>query len=412
MRTKLFLHIALLLLVPLLLTGCWNKRELNEIAIVIAVGIDKVAETNDFQVTFQVMNPTAIASGVTGGEGGSNTPITTYTETDKSIFEAIRKVSKKVPRQLYFSHMQVLVIGEELAEEGINEIFDFFDRSSQIRLTTKVVVARETDAASMLKILTPIDKVPGESMAKKIEITEKSWSETINTEIYDVIKAMVNIGREPIISGAKIIGNPAEGENKSNLEQAVPQGLIEIDGVALFKEGKLKRWVEGNQIRGIVWVQDKMQGTIMAVDCRESTDAIGIEVFRSKTNVTAKVQGGKPSFEIEVRQEGSIGEVRCPIDLTKKESITKIEEDWKEATKKEIEEAVSIAQSEQSDILGFGEVVKRQYPKAWKELKNEWDKNFAESQVDVKVDAFIRRPAMRTKSYLSEIKNEGEQKGG
>ncbi|WP_438825729.1 hypothetical protein [Niallia taxi] len=45
-----------------LLSGCWNERELNELAIVMAMGVDKMEKTNNYQVAFQVVNPGAIAS--------------------------------------------------------------------------------------------------------------------------------------------------------------------------------------------------------------------------------------------------------------------------------------------------------------------------------------------------------------
>jgi spore germination protein KC len=62
---------------------------------------------------------------------------------------------------------------------------------------------------------------------------------------------------------------------------------------------------------------------------------------------------------------------------------------------------VKVAQSEQSDIFGFGEAVHRTNAKAWEKMEKEWGKMFAESKVDVTVDAFLRRTGMRLKSYLS-----------
>jgi spore germination protein KC len=55
-----------------LLSGCWNQRELNKIAIVMAMGVDKVEQTDNYRVSFQVVNPGAVASGQTGwGDAGN-----------------------------------------------------------------------------------------------------------------------------------------------------------------------------------------------------------------------------------------------------------------------------------------------------------------------------------------------------
>ena len=405
MKTKWVILTVLLFGIVLLMAGCWNSRELNKLAIVMAMGIDKVEQTNEYKVSFQVVNPGAVAPGATGGGAGANAAsAAVFTGVGKNLFEAIRKTSQKVPRQLFFSHMQLLVIGEAVAKEGIQEVFDFFDRGHEARLTTKVLVTRDVEAGAMLKILTPLESIPANAHTRKVELSEKLWSGNVNNEIDDVIKALVVVGREPIISGAKIVGNPKEGKKKSNMEQTDPQALVEIKGVALFKEGKLKRWVDGNEIRGILQVQNKMKSTIMNIDCKDEKDAIGIEVIRSKTDVTAEVQAGRPVIHIDIRQEGNVGEVRCPIDLTKQEEITKLEKEWIRETKREVIKAVEIAQSEKSDIFGFGEAVKRADPKTWEKMRKEWSKTFAVSKVDVKVDAFIRRPGMRTKPYLSDLK--------
>jgi spore germination protein KC len=394
MKAKWIIRTFLLLWMVLLLTGCWNRRELNQMAIVMAMGVDKVEETGDYRVTFQVVNPGAVAPGTTGG-GGNGTPVTIFSGTEKNLFKAVRKTSQKVPRQLFFSHMQVLVIGETIAKEGIQDLFDFFERNPETRLTTKVLVTRDVEAESVLKILTPVEKIPANGITRQMELTEKVWAENVNIEMVDVVKGLVSEGGEPVISGVKIVGKLEEGNKKSNLEQTDPVALAEIKGVALFKEGKLRSWLDGDKVRGVLWIQNKIESSVITTDCKDEKEAISIEIVRAKTGVTAEVLAEKPIIHINIRQEGYVGEVTCPIDLTKKEEIAKLEKEWERETQKQVMEAVKAAQSEKSDIFGFGEAVNRANPKAWEKMKKEWNKTFAEIEVEVKVDAFIRLPGKR-----------------
>ncbi|MBH9787576.1 Ger(x)C family spore germination protein, partial [Clostridioides difficile] len=46
--------ICLLCILTLLLSGCWSKRELNELAIVVALGIDKIDE--EYEITVQIVD--------------------------------------------------------------------------------------------------------------------------------------------------------------------------------------------------------------------------------------------------------------------------------------------------------------------------------------------------------------------
>ncbi len=401
MKAKWSILIVLFLCIVPLLTGCWNRRELKDLSFVAAMGVDIIPKTNKYKVSFQIVNPGTVATGVAGGGSQIATPVTVYTGTGENLFGAIRKTSQKVPRQLFFAHLQLLVIGESLAKQGIQDLFDFFERSHEIRLTTMVFVARGSEAESIVRVLAPFDKIPANDIAGKIKTTSKVWSENIKVEIDDVINPLISAG-EPIISGVKIIGDPEVGSKSSNLQQTNLTTRVDITGIALFKNGKLKRWLNGDEGRGALWIRNEMKSTVVDLDCKDKKDAIGIEIVRSQTKVNVKVQNRTPVFHIYIREEGSVSEVRCPMDLSKVEEITKLEKQWALKTKKEVMKAVKIAQSEESDIFGFGEAVNRANPKAWKKMKKKWGKTFAESKVDVKVDAFIRRSGMRIKPYLSE----------
>jgi spore germination protein KC len=93
-KTMIILLVAVL---PLLsLSGCWNRQEVTDIAIIVALGIDK-NEEDDFLVSVQVLNPGEVASSV-GGGSGYDSPVTTYSADGKLLFEAMNKLTKQVPR--------------------------------------------------------------------------------------------------------------------------------------------------------------------------------------------------------------------------------------------------------------------------------------------------------------------------
>ncbi|MCM3726518.1 Ger(x)C family spore germination protein [Neobacillus cucumis] len=399
MKVKGAILTVLLVVMVALLSGCWNQRELNKIAIVMAMGVDKVEQTDNYRVSFQVVNPGAVASGLTGG-GAGEMPVTVFTSTGRTLLEAIRKSSQRVPRELFFSHMQLLVIGEDLAKSGVTELFDYFDRGHEVRLTTKVIVTRGTKAESILKILTPIEKIPANGLAGEMDMSEKLWSENINNTIDDVIKTFVTEGKNPIISGAAIIGNTKEGYKKT--EQSSPPTLMETRGVAIFKDGKLSRWVDGHAARGILLVQNKVKSTLVVLKPTGNKE-VDIEILRSLTDVSTEIKAGIPLIHIRIRQEGRLGGITYPLDLSKSKELVKLQKEWSKVTNKEVKEAVKVAQSAKSDIFGIGEGMKRSNPKEWEGLKKEWNETFAKAKVYVTVDSIIRRTGMRTKPYLSDL---------
>lgn len=67
--------------------------------------------------------------------------------------------------------------------------------------------------------------------------------------------------------------------------------------------------------------------------------------------------------------------------------------------------AIKRAQKNRTDILGFGEVIHRARPNQFKKLESEWnDVYFPKLDVDITVEAYIRRAGLRNKSFLSGVK--------
>src|SRR5262245_45987903 len=114
-----YIKIILPLMLLLLLTGCWGRRELNDLAVVAGMGIDKVGD--QYLFSFQVCNPGEIAT-TKGGSGKA--PVTTYHIKAHTIFTAVRRLTTSTPRKLYFAHLRIFVIGESVAKEAIAPILD------------------------------------------------------------------------------------------------------------------------------------------------------------------------------------------------------------------------------------------------------------------------------------------------
>jgi spore germination protein KC len=215
----------------------------------------------------------------------------------------------------------------------------------------------------------------------------------------DVVKALIGQG-EVAISGIRIVGTVNVGGSKTNRDHSKLPTYIQIDGIALFKDKKLVKWLDGKEARGILWVRNKMKGTIVNVACKDKKEGTSIELIRSETKMKVNMVNGRPVFQIVIEEEGAVNEVHCPIDLSKHEEIAKLQDLWAEETEKEVIEAIKVAQGKKSDIFGFGEEVGRTYPKMWKKMKADWSELFAQGKIEVHAEAIIRRTGMRGKPHF------------
>ncbi|WP_191556082.1 Ger(x)C family spore germination protein [Metabacillus idriensis] len=396
--------IFLLLIIIPILSGCWSTKELNDLALISALGIDKNDE-GEYVGTFQIINPANVTGGVQGGGGGQGPSVTVFTATGDNLVEMSRRASTIISRRLYYSHTNLLVLNEKLAkEEGINKLFDAFIRDPEFRSTATVVIAHDTDASDIVKTLTAVDKIPANKVIKTLKFTESRWGEHLNVNIQDALKKLLSSGNEPVISGFRLVGNKEQGRKMENIQQTALDAILQADGLAIFKEGKLVNWYQEKPARGILWILDKIKTTDINVSWKKQKNAIAYQVVRQKTEVSAVFKNNRPQIFIKVRAEGDIGEASVPVNLNDPVVIFEIEKVIEKEIKNEIKEAVQLAKEDQTDIFGFGEAVYRSNPAEWKKLKNDWnDVHFTEIKVDVKVDAFIRRTGMIKKPQLSEM---------
>ncbi|PLR80696.1 Ger(x)C family spore germination protein [Bacillus canaveralius] len=401
MKHKVLMSFVLIiLLVPL--TGCWNRRELNELAIAVAMGIDKSGE--QYQVSAQIVNPGEI---VTQKGGGTNSPIVTLTSTGDSMMEAVRKMTIKSPRKIYFAHLRLFVIGEELArEEGIAKTLDLISRDPEFRTDFFIIVAKETTAEQVLKIFSiPLEKIPANKMFESLETSQKVWAVTATQTLDELISDLVAAGTNPLLTGVEVTGDPARGEKRENIQKTSPQAILKINGMAAFYKDKLVGWLNEDESKGANFINDKVKSTVVTVQCPKKGN-ISVELIRSKTKVSGKVVNGRPEVDVTVRTEANVAEVQCgEVDLSKTQTIYDLETKTEQAIQSDIEAALNKAQKDyKSDIFGFGEAIHKADPAYWKKAKKDWKKEFVNLQANIKVDVKIRRIGTLSKSFLNELK--------
>ncbi|ARI75845.1 Ger(x)C family spore germination protein [Halobacillus mangrovi] len=379
----------------LILSGCWNSRELDELGIAVAIGIDK-NDDNQYKIAVQVINPSEIATDAPT----TRPPVSTYTTTGETIFEAFRLLAKKSPRKIYFSQLRLAVLSSEVAEEGIMPILDFLYRDHEFRTSFYAVVAKNASAESILSIITPYEKIPANKVMSSIDTTEKNWGAAKGVSIDKLISAIKSKGENPVLSGINLIGEEELGTNISNVENVDAPTKLEIDYLAMFKDDKLVGWLTEEQSRGLNFVTGNINSAIITEPCDDGK--LSIEILRSQASMKSKIKSDRPVVTIEIETEGNVGEIDCKIDLSKPESLDKLNKKVDKAIKEMIEASIQTAKESGSDIFGFGNVVHRDNPKYFKKVEKDWNSQFKELEVEIKVNTELRRKGTATQPINKE----------
>lgn len=395
-KTSIFLFI-LFILFALFLSGCGGKRELNELAIVVAMGIDKVE--NEYEVSLQVVNPSEVSS-KQGNSGRSS--VVTYHAKGKSVFEAIREMTTVTPRKPYFSHIQILVLGEELAKNGISESLDFFSRDHELRSDFYVIVSDETSASEILSIFSPLEKIPASKLYNSLEVSEKAWAPTTYIHIHDLVNEISKKGKNAVLTNIRIVGEADLGKERINIEKIDPPARLKYSGLAIFKQDKLVGILTEKESKGYNYIKNNVKNTLGLIACPKGGN-LSMEVTNAKTKVKGKVKNGVPSIHVKINIKQNVGEVNCSIDLSKKKTNDYINKESRARVKKIVEDALDTIQKDyQIDVLGFGEAIYRADYKEWKKIENEWDELFPNVKVNVSVDVITTGSGTKINSTLYE----------
>lgn len=388
------------LAIVLILSGCWSRRELNDLAIVVAFGIDKVGDR--FEISLQIVDPAEIAT-KKGGGGGSRTPVTTYNIKGSTLADAMGRLTTITPRKAYFAHLRIFLISEALAREGISETLEFISRNHEFRPDFYIGVTRGISAKEMLSLMSPLEKIPANKMFNALELAQREWAPVATIQLNDLINDMVSRGKNPVLTGFRIKGNIKEAKTKKNVERIESAGVIQAWGLAVFNEDKLVGWLNERESKGFTDMTDKLYRSVVVAKC-PSEGYITMKINQSKTTVKAKVESGKPEVNVLIRAEGDISDLTCKLDLTKTETVDDMNKALGQEIKENMERALRKAKKLKSDIFGFGEVIHRVDSAFWKTVGNDWDQHFTKLPVHIQVEVQIRRLGTTTDPIRNKLR--------
>jgi len=376
--------VAMILAVTLLIfqTGCWNAREINELAFVLSIALDKAEE--GFYVTAQVAKPEVYSKSGTGGGGTEKEkPFWVISGSGKTIFEAIRNMAEISPRRVFWSHIKVIIISEEIAREDVLDIFDFFSRNPELRLRTWIAVT-EGKAGKILDIMPVIEKDPShniEQIINKTNITGKGYSIMLKNFLEEYLDPYT----DPVAS-------------RITVTTVNSKPTVRLEGAAVFDIGKMVGWLDAEETRGLLWMKNKISNSIRVVDCPYDGKPLTIEIKKGKINIKSQINNGVPSFTITATAVGKLTEKSGLTEYNNPETIKTLEAALAKAIHDDIEQAVTAAQKYHADFINFTRALQIEHKKEWEQISSSWPEQFRTAKVDINVKADIPEVSLLAKS--------------
>ncbi|WP_274649466.1 Ger(x)C family spore germination protein [Paenibacillus humicola] len=365
--------LCMILIAALVLTtGCWDRTEVNDLAIVMGTALD-VTKKGEVKGTVQIALPQQ--AGTSDGSGRKE-KFFVLSAAGQNNMEAIQRLQNKLSRRLFTSHRSVIFISERLARRGLGDILDIFTHDPHNRLRTFIMVVRGGDPEKIVEVQYPFEEAPTEAV-KEMEILGDHLSVTLR----DFFIASSSEGGNPV--AAAITPEISSGKSKKD--------LFRFSGAAVFKELKLAGFLNEKETDGLLWITGrKKQGRIVAA-LPKGYGSIGMVLVTASSKITSEVNGDKVKFHIRLRGNGDLLENNSPLDITRMPNLKMAEKALEDTVAKQAKECLYKIQKEyKSDVAGFGGVLFRNHPRKWKQIQKKWDKLFPEAEISVSVKLNLR----------------------
>lgn len=392
MRKKRILLLVIIVLE--LFAGCTDAMEVNDLAIVAGIGLDR---TEDGQILVSILIPvtrSAAFGGLLGGSSPQKESTILLSEKGEGIMNAVRKIEKKLSRKIFFSQNEAVFIGERLAREGVAEVIDFLYRHPESHLRTYMFFTTG-QAADILKIRSVLER----SIIEKF-VKEENLEVGFNVNLKDFLNAMTEEGVEP--AAAQVTFKPIE-VNRELVDKNKTTG---IEGAAVLYKYKLVGWINSEEARGALWLRNELKTGIITINNNDEIDSgkISMKILKAKTKLIPILNGKDVEMEVKIYTEENIYENSSKLDLSNPEIIHFVEKKTSEDIKKKIQLALEKTQKElKSDIFGFGTALYREYPEQWNDYyKKQWNEIFPTVKVRVTCDVRISEVGLQGKKLISE----------
>jgi spore germination protein KC len=403
MYAKVLLPLAVILT---LTTGCWDRQEIEERAVVLGIGIDmaesggvaKEEEVSHLKetlptpnipmvhATVQIAVPGRIPLGpgsTTGGGGGGGTSTTVWVVDAEghTIDDAINNLQELVAPPLFFGHLRVIVVSEDIARKGIENLNDYFRRSPEIRRLNWMMISKGK-AKDIMKASPQLERVPTLYLLTNMDQAVK-MGRFPNNFLGEFWSSASAKGKEGLLPYVDI-------NSKDN---------IVISGIAYFKKDKMVGTTKPLEVPLYMGIMGQNPaGGQGYVQVPGTSEYMEFHTRNRKALTKVSIENGIPHISLKIQLEGNLREkTNDNVKLT--DAVIKLlEQKLEENGKEAYMELITKTQKKGSDIFGFGEQVRAKEWRYWnKEIKTKenWQKMYAHISVDISVEIHLRRIGMK-----------------
>lgn len=329
-----------------LLTGCETHREISDLGMVSAIGIEK--EDDKYLISVQVAN---IKKSTKMGTDNSS-KVTLYKGIGNTCFEAIREISNKSSKKLYFPHNKLIIISDEIINNEKEKIIDFYSRDNEGNMNAYVLVTTNNTPSEILSTITSFEDVPAMYIYNSLLLSESSYGNTFLLTFEDYVNYIIKKDIDPVFTKISLTNDNSIKNNTSILNGIELPTYITLGNLLVFNNKKLTELSKDESI-----IYNLLKGTksnsILTLKCNnENYYTLELLDNSSKIDYDSK----EKMISIDLNLTYSISDYNCSESLLDNKNINNIKKDIKTKIANNINSLINKSIEYKSNFIGFKKI--------------------------------------------------------
>ena len=298
-----FLIFCIISILIFSLSGCYSVQSIDDLAYVVALGID-LGKNNNLELTVQLTFPNSADSSSSSGEAA---PTIINSVECSSINSGISLLNSYVSKEINLSHCKVLIFSEAIASRGIGSEIYTLSNQVEIRPDCNVIISKSSAKQYITNSKPELENL----VVKYYELTPYSNEYTChitNATISNFFNALSANYGDPVAilgNGNKLSITPSNVTVNPEQEFNIVAGenpLVEYErksenlGLAVFKQAKLVGELTAFENLLHLILTNQFESSVISIDNPyKENSAIDIALyFHKNTKINAKLVNGSP----------------------------------------------------------------------------------------------------------------------
>lgn len=369
MKRFLIIIICILFVVPLVhLSGCTqgkftDQRDIERLLPVQTMGFDR--EDSGISVT---LSTSSILN---------NTSPIILTGLASSIETALTRLQDYSPKDdLYLDHVQYIILGEDMAADGILPVLDWVERSPFMRMDTLVFLVKGNAAETTISASGEMTDIT--QRLYSLEQESSARGQHIYT-LLDIASGLADRGSalcfavESVTSDGTVYGTQSSSAGNALLPA----------GYGVLQDGKLIAYLSQEESLGAMLFKQPPTGTEIEID------GTILELLQGTASVAGRWSEDEQLIGLSVTAHVTAGILEQ--DLSSSTDLDALNQAFTLAAEQWLYAAVTRSQSLSCDFLALEDRVLSEKPKMGNTLASAWTDVFSSLPVTVQVKTEILR---------------------